>query len=124
VELTSFDRQAIFVGSEIDHDLAFAAATGYRATLDTRLDVTLVANYPNPFNSTTTITFAFGAEDRVSLAIYDVGRRVRTLVRKTLPPGQHSIRWGQPPPWPWKKVGGSPSTHRRCGQISRPRLAA
>ena len=109
VELTWFDRQAIFVGSDIDHDLAFAAATGYRATLDTRLDVvttavlestqapdnfTLVANYPNPFNTTTTITFAFETQDRVSLAIYDVmGRRVRTLVRKALPPGQHSIRW-------------------------------
>ena len=79
VELTWFDRQAIFVGSEIA-DLAFAAATGYRATLDTRLDVTLVANYPDPFNCTTTVTFAFEAEDRVSLAIYDVvGRRVRTL---------------------------------------------
>ena len=109
VELTWFDRQAIFVGSDIDHDLAFAAATGYRATLDTRLDVvttavfestetpddfTLVANYPNPFNSTTTITFSFETQERVSLVIYDVvGRRVRTLVRKTLSPGQHSIRW-------------------------------
>ena len=67
VEMTWFDRQAVFVGSDIDHDLAFPAATGYRATLDTRLDVgatavlesagetpddfDLVTNYPNPFNS-------------------------------------------------------------------------
>lgn len=97
VEMTWFDRQAVFVGSDIDHDLAFPAATGYRATLDTRLDVgatavlesagetpddfDLVTNYPNPFNSTTTITFAFESQQRVSLAIYDVvGRRVRTLV--------------------------------------------
>ncbi|MEC8992986.1 MAG: hypothetical protein VX656_17205 [Candidatus Latescibacterota bacterium] len=97
VEMTWFDRQAVFVGSDIDHNLAFPAATGYRATLDTRLDVgatavlesagetpddfDLVTNYPNPFNSTTTITFAFESQQRVSLAIYDVvGRRVRTLV--------------------------------------------
>ena len=110
VEMTWFDRQAVFVGSDIDHDLAFPATTGYRATLDTRLDVgatavlesagetpddfDLVTNYPNPFNSTTTITFAFESQQRVSLAIYDVvGRQVRTLVRKVLAPGQHSIRW-------------------------------
>ncbi|MBD03211.1 MAG: hypothetical protein CME24_02570 [Gemmatimonadetes bacterium] len=42
----------------------------------------------------TTITFAFESQQRVSLAIYDVvGRQVRTLVRKVLAPGQHSIRW-------------------------------
>ncbi len=109
-ELTWFDRQAAFVGSDIDNDLAFAAATGYRATLDTRLDAVstavletttetpdvfaLVTNYPNPFNSTTILTFAFDAPSQVSLTIYDVtGRRVRTLVRRTLQPGQHSIRW-------------------------------
>lgn len=53
--------------------------------------------YPNPFTSTTTITFAVPpslAHERVDLAIYDMkGVLVRRLLSDDLPAGSYSSRW-------------------------------
>ncbi|MBL7149647.1 MAG: T9SS type A sorting domain-containing protein [Candidatus Cloacimonetes bacterium] len=52
-------------------------------------------NYPNPFNSETTITF-FTAEnaENAELVIYNVkGQKVKTLVNEKLPAGEHSVIW-------------------------------
>jgi hypothetical protein len=50
---------------------------------------------PNPVRSEgATLRFALPAEARVSLTIFDQqGRRVRDLVRGTLPAGEHLSRW-------------------------------
>ncbi len=54
----------------------------------------LLANYPNPFNPSTSIRFALPADSRVSVEIYNVlGQRVRSLVNETLPAGYHTIEW-------------------------------
>ncbi len=64
----------------------------------------LSQNYPNPFNPLTTITFQIQALEnspgeksgvrQVSLDVYDTrGRKVRTLVRDALPPGERSVIW-------------------------------
>ncbi|MDP6801577.1 MAG: FlgD immunoglobulin-like domain containing protein [Gemmatimonadota bacterium] len=53
-------------------------------------------NTPNPFRPATTIRFEIAGSREVaaSLAVYDItGRRVRTLVQKTLPPGEFEILW-------------------------------
>ena len=43
---------------------------------------TLRANYPNPFNPSTTISFSLPTSGAVDLSVYDpAGRLVRTLVR-------------------------------------------
>ena len=50
----------------------------------------LHANYPNPFNPTTTIPFTVAQPSHVVLDVYDVaGRRVATLIDGTYPPGYY-----------------------------------
>ncbi|MCP4712177.1 MAG: T9SS type A sorting domain-containing protein, partial [Planctomycetes bacterium] len=54
----------------------------------------LAANYPNPFRTQTTITFAIPEKQPVELAVYDLtGRRVQTVLDQTLTPGIHSVKW-------------------------------
>lgn len=54
----------------------------------------LHANYPNPFNPTTTLTFELPKQMKVKLVIYDVlGREVNTLVNGDQKAGVHSVIW-------------------------------
>ncbi len=54
----------------------------------------LYANYPNPFNPSTTIAFDLPEDGAVHLKIYDVqGKLVRTLVNHTLAQGAHRVLW-------------------------------
>ena len=49
-------------------------------------------NYPNPFNPSTQIRFDLPASAHVRLTIYDIeGRRVTTLVDRTVAAGSHAI---------------------------------
>ena len=68
--------------------------------------ITLSANYPNPFNPSTTIPFSLGAPTAVTLTIHDLsGRLVRVLAEgRSFPSGHHELRWdgldaaGEPAP--------------------------
>ena len=110
--LAYFDRQARFLGSDADHDLAFAAATGYRASLDTWLgpivtavlgqqeaasqpvSMQLAQNFPNPFNSSTTIPFTLPASTDVELAVFNLtGQQVATLVNGNRKAGAYTVHW-------------------------------
>lgn len=54
----------------------------------------LKANWPNPFNPSTTITFGLPRAADVRLLVYDIlGRQVMELVNKPLTAGYHSITW-------------------------------
>ncbi|MEE9271070.1 MAG: FlgD immunoglobulin-like domain containing protein [Candidatus Krumholzibacteria bacterium] len=69
-------------------------ASGFEETpqLVNRLD----ANYPNPFNPTTTIHYSIRERGHVSLRVYNAaGQLVRTLVNeiKTPEPGGFSVPW-------------------------------
>ncbi|MFH1851945.1 MAG: Ig-like domain-containing protein [Candidatus Neomarinimicrobiota bacterium] len=58
------------------------------------LEYSLAANYPNPFNPVTNISFTIPEAGQISLAVYDIsGRLVRTLVRHDLTAGQHHVEW-------------------------------
>jgi hypothetical protein len=51
-----------------------------------------ITNYPNPFNSSTTIKYILPEPDHVRIDIYDlVGRKVQTLVNKEQQAGTHSL---------------------------------
>jgi len=54
----------------------------------------LLGNHPNPFNPTTTISFAVEHEQRVTISVYNVeGRRVATIANQTFDAGIHSVKW-------------------------------
>jgi len=54
----------------------------------------LHANYPNPFNPSTTIAFELPRAGRVRLAVYDIaGRLVRVLIDEVLPAASHTAEW-------------------------------
>jgi len=54
----------------------------------------LLANYPNPFNPATTISYQLPTTAQVSLSIYNTtGQRVRDLVRQVQAAGSYSVPW-------------------------------
>lgn len=54
----------------------------------------LHANYPNPFNPTTTIAYDIAEEAHVSIQILDIrGRVVEELVSEQTSPGSYSVSW-------------------------------
>jgi hypothetical protein len=56
--------------------------------------VRLHPNVPNPFNPVTTIRFDLAHESVVRLDVYSVGgKRIRTLLRGSLPTGPHDVEW-------------------------------
>ena len=62
--------------------------------LPTQLE--LYANYPNPFNPSTTIRFQVGGQriQNVQLAVFDLtGRLVKSVLDHALTPGNYSVMW-------------------------------
>ncbi len=54
----------------------------------------LSQNHPNPFNPTTTISFALPDEAQVKLEVFNImGQKVTTLVDGYLDAGEHSVTW-------------------------------
>ena len=75
---------------EGDDDEGVSPSNG-RATPEA---VTLLGNYPNPFNPTTHIAFELGEPTSVRLVVYDIrGRQIKTLIDGSLPAGRQEILW-------------------------------
>ncbi len=56
--------------------------------------VALLGNYPNPFNTETTIRYALPQADNIYLAVYDLlGQEVAMLVDEPQPAGRHVTRF-------------------------------
>lgn len=56
--------------------------------------MTISQNYPNPFQSSTTITYSIPAPAYVRLIVYDLlGRKVRSLVDGPQAAGSHAVEW-------------------------------
>lgn len=54
----------------------------------------LEANYPNPFNPSTTIRYTLGQAGETTLKVYNLrGELVRVLVDETQAAGEHSVVW-------------------------------
>lgn len=54
----------------------------------------LYQNYPNPFNPLTNLRFQIADFEFIELSIFDItGRRVRTLVKSKMAPGNYTYQW-------------------------------
>lgn len=59
-----------------------------------QISFVLKNNYPNPFNSSTTIEFSIIQSGYVTLKIYDIsGKEVALLIRKKFSVGNHKVEW-------------------------------
>jgi YVTN family beta-propeller protein len=57
-------------------------------------DFALVANFPNPFNASTQVRFALGANSKVELHVYNaLGQTVRTLLQQYRVAGNYQMAW-------------------------------
>ncbi|NQT34143.1 T9SS type A sorting domain-containing protein [bacterium] len=95
-----------YQGLEIDVPMVYAARHNDLSIYDcsevvsvsekteTPYEFSIDPPYPNPFNSTTTISYQLPAALDVSLCIFDItGREVTTLVRDRIEAGKHQIVW-------------------------------
>jgi cytochrome c peroxidase len=88
---------------EIDDIVAFllTLSDGYElpiaaksATAQRPTTASLLRNYPNPFNPSTTIAFTLSHKSRVQLTVFNIlGQAVAKLIDKTLEPGEHTASW-------------------------------
>ena len=54
--------------------------------------IELFQNYPNPFNPSTEISYRLSRTEELKIEVFDSsGRKVRTLLHQTQPPGRHSV---------------------------------
>ncbi len=54
----------------------------------------LQANYPNPFNPSTTIKYALPERSDVTISIYNIlGQKITTIVNETKPAGEYTTIW-------------------------------
>ncbi|MCD4731229.1 MAG: T9SS type A sorting domain-containing protein, partial [Bacteroidales bacterium] len=52
------------------------------------------SNYPNPFNSETTISFTIPVENKIELIVFNIiGQKIKTLVNSKFIKGKHSVIW-------------------------------
>ncbi|MBD3234121.1 MAG: T9SS type A sorting domain-containing protein [candidate division Zixibacteria bacterium] len=93
-----------FPGSPLDPDstradigaLYFPQMTGIDEPVDpyTPKDIQILANYPNPFNAKTVITYRLPEDADVSLAVYNInGQKVESLVDSPKKAGIYSVTW-------------------------------
>ena len=51
-------------------------------------------NYPNPFNSSTSISYTIMKTDYINISIYDlIGNRIKLLINKYERPGHYNVKW-------------------------------
>jgi hypothetical protein len=91
-EMTPFSASEAGATARTDTVTIVDIASGVHTPVPGRTE--LYQNVPNPFNPTTMIEFSVPDAGRVTLTIYDVrGRRVVTLVDRTIPEGLQRVVW-------------------------------
>jgi hypothetical protein len=86
----------------IEHDsgsVVDTTITGIEEAFTTAIpeNFTLGQNFPNPFNSTTTVEYQVPKQSIVTLKVFDLlGRKVATLVNEMKQAGTHTVKWDAP----------------------------
>jgi len=79
---------------QIDYDGSFEYSNIIEVTVELPNEFSLSQNYPNPFNPTTSLRYAVGSGQFVSLKVYDVlGNEVATLVNEEKPAGEYEVEF-------------------------------
>ncbi|MEM8488015.1 MAG: T9SS type A sorting domain-containing protein [Bacteroidota bacterium] len=91
-----FGAQSKLAGSEFwrlrDATLSYSTLETVNGGFDVPRNLTLHANYPDPFVSQTTLGYTLATSDQVKLSVYDIlGREVRTLVDAQQPAGTYTL---------------------------------
>lgn len=69
-------------------------ATKVKESNELPTDISMRGNYPNPFNSSTSITYTLSGTGHTEFSIYSLtGQKVRTLVSNSQTAGTHSVSW-------------------------------
>jgi hypothetical protein len=81
-DVPAFENNQLYMVASLTEAVAFPEA------------FSLDRAYPNPFNPTTTLSFAIPVDSEVILSIYNLqGRQVSTLVNGNMAAGYHSVVW-------------------------------
>lgn len=87
------DLNQFLRGCIIDDD-TFGIITNVEEDIKILEEFYISQNYPNPFNPSTSIKYAIGSRQNVSIVIYDVlGNEVAVLVNEEKPAGEYEIRF-------------------------------
>lgn len=94
-EFVSADAAMIMINRKLSPDVIFTAINQEKKTLaSVPKSFTLLENYPNPFNATTTIRFTLDKPAHVELTVYSaLGREVGKIAREAKMPGVHRVRF-------------------------------
>jgi hypothetical protein len=77
----------------------------------------LLQNFPNPFNPSTTFSYKLATRGVVSLKVYDIlGQEITTLVNAERSPGEYSLQWT-----PHRLSGGTYFYRLQAGDYSESR---
>jgi hypothetical protein len=89
----SYDKEALFI-DDVSVLITLPDETHDNEMTTIPIMTHLNANYPNPFNPTTTISFGLATEGDVSIEIFNIrGQRVKTLVNDHFNAGMHRAVW-------------------------------
>lgn len=77
---------------DVEFDIVFSST---QPEAEVASEISLLPNYPNPFNPTTTVPFRLDQAQQVSLYVYDImGRRVATLIQdRGYSKGEHRLEF-------------------------------
>ena len=80
--------------SNLDSEIIVSSSVGEYVDVTTITQFSVLSNYPNPFNPSTTITYELVNSENMSLFIYNIyGQLVDELVSGYVAAGVHSVIW-------------------------------
>lgn len=96
LKVNKTDGAALYFDLSKIQDLTFSDLTGIEDNEEilTKLGISLLKNYPNPFNPETMIKFNILSEGMTLVEVYNhAGQLVTTLHKGSLKAGSHSLKW-------------------------------
>jgi len=93
-----FEDKLVQIAVEADNldmgTIVILPDTSSEADITKPIITALKANFPNPFNPTTTIAFQMAHQGRVVIDVYNIkGQRVKSLVDAVYGNGEHKVVW-------------------------------